>query len=1135
MSKKSSPDKKKQKTESPPIPEPLSVDYAPTGRAACKKCQSPIGDGSVRVGRLVRSRFHDGFDTQLMHWRCGCEYGNSLDDFKGWQSQLRWGGPNDDVERLMKTFGEEFIDQSSSGIVEEYKKQNQLILTATLHIADAPVALLRQVFEANDMVFSDRLKAIDLARVIADQIFFGKLPPCPTCNTNGLRQSGTDIRCSGWFSASTKCEFKFRIINLIKGRPAEFGGIAVGDELMTSRLARNSNLVIPEDVAQHKAFKTLIIPKEIQAIRKKIASGSGTSIGARGGGIASSVMSTLDSEDEDMQTTEPAYWLTGMKFTLCGIDHVEAEELRKKISKFGGVVLEDVIVAGPDRTTHLVIAEDELFKDPKSAKYRKCNDAGIPIVKVDFINFATDESTANLFAAARNNSREGTTETSYPSTIEVSGRSKKKPNAIINGKYNLVTDMRIADRLVYKKDKDEKCPDLYIFYSVSRGKWKISPSTEDGKGHVAINNDSKSERPDLCCEKNWEVFDGKDKGFSVDDDVNVKVRKRKLESDRTVEAVPAGPFLRQRKFLKSYIVEGSVGKKLPTIKECLMSQAGIKNRKKRPSPKGGSPIVTVDEEVSVDLRDPAIYVDVQNNVYNVLLTKTDAGTNVNKFYAIQLIGYNPKRSTSAKGASNHYAVFRKWGRFGYTGNAPMNGSMTVDYGADKTGAIEAFRGKFTECTGLEFDVRDIAPQKPGRYAYVELQGQAGGEETSTKKQGKKKQSSTTPSEMDKQLQELIELIFDLEMIEREMSKSMDIDTSRLPPSALSKRQLSQGLSVLREIEGILSPQIEEVGEDFAVGQKENILDGPTRQLKLRDCSNRFYTIVPHCFDRKQFVPIIETVRVLKKLIRNIEDLTQIVELEEIRSSSILAQNQAPNQRPLVDVQYDELGCKIEVVQTGSVEYDLITKAISETHAATHDTYKMRVGKIFKVERPGEASAFSRDPCQDNKRMLWHGSRLSNWASILKHGLRIAPKEAPVSGYMFGKGVYFADSSSKSANYCFATEEEPDGMLVLCNVAVGTQYKRLEAQYEASSKSKKKGCDSTWGVGASAPLEHVVLPHGGILPTGKVVDNTAAIEEAKLDWPRGKASLLYNEFIVYRESQVRMEYIVHVKFDFVKGR
>ena len=30
------------------------------------------------------------------------------------------------------------------------------------------------------------------------------------------------------------------------------------------------------------------------------------------------------------------------------------------------------------------------------------------------------------------------------------------------------------------------------------------------------------------------------------------------------------------------------------------------------------------------------------------------------------------------------------------------------------------------------------------------------------------------------------------------------------------------------------------------------------------------------------------------------------------------------------------------------------------------------------------------------------------AGILSEGLRIAPPEAPTTGYMFGKGVYFAD-------------------------------------------------------------------------------------------------------------------------------
>ena len=52
------------------------------------------------------------------------------------------------------------------------------------------------------------------------------------------------------------------------------------------------------------------------------------------------------------------------------------------------------------------------------------------------------------------------------------------------------------------------------------------------------------------------------------------------------------------------------------------------------------------------------------------------------------------------------------------------------------------------------------------------------------------------------------------------------------------------------------------------------------------------------------------------------------------------------------------------------------------------------------------------------------------------GLRIAPPEAPVTGYMFGKGVYFADMVSKSANYCCTTRSSNTDLLLLCDVALG---------------------------------------------------------------------------------------------------
>ena len=92
--------------------------------------------------------------------------------------------------------------------------------------------------------------------------------------------------------------------------------------------------------------------------------------------------------------------------------------------------------------------------------------------------------------------------------------------------------------------------------------------------------------------------------------------------------------------------------------------------------------------------------------------------------------------------------------------------------------------------------------------------------------------------------------------------------------------------------------------------------------------------------------------------------------------------------------------------------------------------------LCQVCREGEADAFK--AATGNRRLLWHGSRLSNWAAIFARGLRVAPEEAPLTGYMFGKGIYFADMATKAAQYCFAPMDAI-GVLSLCEVALGESY------------------------------------------------------------------------------------------------
>ena len=52
-------------------------------------------------------------------------------------------------------------------------------------------------------------------------------------------------------------------------------------------------------------------------------------------------------------------------------------------------------------------------------------------------------------------------------------------------------------------------------------------------------------------------------------------------------------------------------------------------------------------------------------------------------------------------------------------------------------------------------------------------------------------------------------------------------------------------------------------------------------------------------------------------------------------------------------------------------------------------------QIFEIVREGESTRYSPFKQLHNKQLLWHGSRITNYAGILSQGLRIAPPEAPV--------------------------------------------------------------------------------------------------------------------------------------------
>lgn len=353
---------------------------------------------------------------------------------------------------------------------------------------------------------------------------------------------------------------------------------------------------------------------------------------------------------------------------------------------------------------------------------------------------------------------------------------------------------------------------------------------------------------------------------------------------------------------------------------------------------------------------------------------------------------------------------------------------------------------------------------------------------------------TEPQEtkLEARIAKFISLICNMSMMQQQMME-IGYNAEKLPLGKLSKSTILKGYDVLKRIADVI---------------------GQADRKTLEQLSGEFYTVIPHDFGfAKARLFTIDAPQKLKLKLEMLEALG------EIEVAMKLIEEDIDMEDPLYS-NYRRLHCELTPLDVHSEEFSMIEKYTKNTHAKTHSNYDVDIIQIFKVSREGEAEGFEKFSKTKNRMLLWHGSRLTNWTGILSQGLRIAPPEAPVTGYMFGKGVYFADMFSKSANYCCSSRNATAGVLLLCEVALGDMAELLTANYHADKLPPGKL--STKGVGRTAPdmSEAQILEDGVVIPLGKPKEQSGC-----------KGSLLYNEYIVYNVEQIRMRYLVQVDFNF----
>lgn len=254
----------------------------------------------------------------------------------------------------------------------------------------------------------------------------------------------------------------------------------------------------------------------------------------------------------------------------------------------------------------------------------------------------------------------------------------------------------------------------------------------------------------------------------------------------------------------------------------------------------------------------------------------------------------------------------------------------------------------------------------------------------------------------KSVENLMDLMFDVNFTKKTVEE-LNVDMTQISLEEFTLAQIIKAMMVIEEI--------------------WHRINRGDAQERFVDLTGNYYTLIPY----NEQASVICTYEQVTAEVRNLKGLFAIVQ------SYNLIHELINNKMSIID-RYYRLNMEIMPMSRTSFEFKLLEDFAKVSNYQPNDEYVLEIDDIFKLSRRGER--FERLDQYGNRYLLWHGSFLSNFVSILRHGLRIAPNEVPRLGKKFGKGIYFADMISKSAKFCVTGKENRTGLILLCEVALG---------------------------------------------------------------------------------------------------
>lgn len=476
--------------------------------------------------------------------------------------------------------------------------------------------------------------------------------------------------------------------------------------------------------------------------------------------------------------------------------------------------------------------------------------------------------------------------------------------------------------------------------------------------------------------------------------------------------------------------------------------------------------------------------------FSCILNQTDLGVGTlgkNSFYKMQILRVPGKKKL---------VVYTRWGRVGQEGN-------TTSKELNQAEAIKFFVVNFLQKTGNDWNkfVTGNFEKIPGRAYPVDVDQTEDSDDDDEGPDLANAQTSLQPK-----VAQFMRLIFDSNTIITLM-KGMKIDTKKLPLGKLSKTQVSEGYKVLEQIEKELKKK-------------------KPKQVVIKDKSNQFYTHIPHDFGEDARPPPIGTLAEVKEKY----DLLNV--LGDISIAAGILKSEKAAVDPL-RANYNQLNVDLDYVDPSTEEFKVIETYTDNTEKpASHckgwcmgSGIQREIIDVFRVNRHSEGARYDAHKKVGNRKLLWHGTNAAVVAAIFQGGLRIMPH----SGGRVGRGIYLASENNKSASYVQATKDPYNnhvntGLMFLCEAALGEE--NCITVDNSSLTKAPTGFDSVLAMGQSEPdpKKDTTMEFDGhevVIPQGKPIVNPRL---------KGKSSnFTQSEYLLYKESQVRIRYILKMRW------